>query len=484
MSYHFTPITIFDKKYESKKGISRKRQSFNDKRLHRVFKALSKKMEGKKSICVQDLSDCAAESAQYYRFYGNEKVNLPELIKMNCEIKTDLSQTELLCIGDSTSFNLSKCKNRIKDFDQLGVLQDNETKGFHAHASIALNAKDGCVVGLSDVIFWHRKGKQYKESELSRTSREGQKWYMGVSNSDKVLKNAKRLTYVFDREADDFVLFEYIQLDLQRDLLIRANHNRKVLFQNDQFFIKDCLANCPVATTYESELIALDHYSWTSGKRVKRASRTATLELRHVKVKVLPPVRFKRKEPIELTAIQVKEITEQLPDGEKPLEWLLWTTHEIKTPKDAIACIKYYLLRWTIEQLFRLLKKKGFQQESTELGTINAILRQTTMAFKAATTVMQLVNGRAQDRQSPIDYVFDEQQQIVLQKVNERLEGKTEKQKNPFPSDKLNWAAWIIGRLGGWKGYQSQEPPGPITMKKGLDKFHNIFQGYQLFISP
>jgi len=80
---------------------------------------------------------------------------------------------------------------------------------------------------------------------------------------------------------------------------------------------------------------------------------------------------------------------------------------------------------------------------------------------------------------------MQEQKKILrLQKVNERLEGKTEKQKNPFPSNKLNWAAWIIARLGGWKGYKSQKPPGPITMKTGLDKFQNIFQGYQLYLSP
>jgi len=80
-------------------------------------------------------------------------------------------------------------------------------------------------------------------------------------------------------------------------------------------------------------------------------------------------------------------------------------------------------LRWTIEQLFRTMKKKGLEQESTELETVDGILKQTTMAFKAATAVMQLVNARDQDPAPPIDYVYDEQQQVVLQKVNERLEG-------------------------------------------------------------
>jgi hypothetical protein len=61
-----------------------------------------------------------------------------------------------------------------------------------------------------------------------------------------------------------------------------------------------------------------------------------------------------------------------------------------------------------------------------------------------------------------------------------RLEGKTEKQKPPFPRTNLAWAAWIIARLGGWKGYASRRPPGVITFHDGWCRFHNIFQGWEL----
>jgi len=350
---------------------------------------------------TQQIAQTPAESAQFYRFYGNEKVSIPELIKMNCEIKADLSSREIICISDSTSFNLSKREGRIKDFDQLGVLQDNKTKGFHAHASLALDAKDGSIIGLTDVIYWHRKGPRYKESKLSKSDKESHKWYLGASNSNQVLSNAKRISFLFDREADDFLLFEHIQLELQRDFIIRAQHNREVIYQDKRIKLKQCLSECPVRTTYETDLIALDHYSWTHGKRIKRAARKATLQLRYAKVKVPPAWRVKSKELLELTAIQVKEITEDLPQGEEPLEWILWTTHDINDPQEAIQCVSFYLLRWTIEQLFRTLKKKGFQQEATELETINAIVKQTTMAFKAATTVMQLVHARTEENTSP-----------------------------------------------------------------------------------
>ena len=181
--------------------------------------------------------------------------------------------------------------------------------------------------------------------------------------------------------------------------------------------------------------------------------------------------------------VEAKEVGVDLAQTQQALKWRLWTTHPIDSPEAAKQLISYYLLRWIIEQLFRTIKKKGFNQEATELETVQAIQRQTTMVLDAAAKVLQLVYARNRHDAQPIEDAFDQQQQKVLVKLNQHLEGRTEKQKNPFPQNQLSWAAWIMARLGGWKGYQSQKPPGPMTMKKGLDKFNTMFQAYELFNS-
>ena len=67
-----------------------------------------------------------------------------------------------------------------------------------------------------------------------------------------------------------------------------------------------------------------------------------------------------------------------------------------------------------------------------------------------------------------------------LKLIDKKLKGKTVKLQNHNNSGNLKWATWIIARLGGWEGYDSQGPPGIIVLKRGLDKFSSIFYGWKL----
>jgi hypothetical protein len=91
---------------------------------------------------------------------------------------------------------------------------------------------------------------------------------------------------------------------------------------------------------------------------------------------------------------------------------------------------------------------------------------------------MQLRQAREGKSEQKISLVFSEEQVECLEELVRKLEGKTEKQKNQWAGETLAWGSWIIGRLGGWKGYRSQRPPGVITLHEGLMCFHNIFQGW------
>ena len=68
-----------------------------------------------------------------------------------------------------------------------------------------------------------------------------------------------------------------------------------------------------------------------------------------------------------LNDLEVKEINAV--GATNPIQWRILTTHAIHNYEHAIDVISKYRLRWYIEQLFRLLKAKGFAVESSELKT-------------------------------------------------------------------------------------------------------------------
>ena len=95
--------------------------------------------------------------------------------------------------------------------------------------------------------------------------------------------------------------------------------------------------------------------------------------------------------------------------------------------------IGFYRLRWTIEQLFRTMKTKGFDVEALRQEQDGPLEKLVTAILIAAVKVMQLVAERDGKASRPLADVFDPDDQPAMERVCKSLEGKTEKQKNPIP---------------------------------------------------
>ena len=100
------------------------------------------------------------------------------------------------------------------------------------------------------------------------------------------------------------------------------------------------------------------------------------------------------------------------------------------------------------------------------------------MATKAACVDIQLTQGRDGTDHMPASNAFTESQIDTLAALGPTLEGSTERQQNHHPIRSLAWAAWIIARLGGWNCYY--KPPGPITFRRGRERFHAIHRGREI----
>jgi hypothetical protein len=152
----------------------------------------------------------------------------------------------------------------------------------------------------------------------------------------------------------------------------------------------------------------------------------------------------------------------------------------VANAEQAWRIVEWYKRRWLIEQFFRVLKTQGFRLEDSQVGTAERLLKLVAIAAKAAVITIQLLQARDGRDHQPVRLAFDANEVATLVALNQNLEAQSKRLKNPHPPHSLAWAAWIIGRLGGWDGYPSSKPPGPITMKHGLEYFLSLAAGWSL----
>ncbi|TKB12609.1 MAG: IS4 family transposase, partial [Mesorhizobium sp.] len=232
-----------------------------------------------------------------------------------------------------------------------------------------------------------------------------------------------------------------------------------------------------IAKTPEAGRIAFELQA-----RPGRPARTVELAVRFTAVSLRQPrLGADSRDPRELTLnmVEVREIDP--PSAKDAVIWRLLTTHSVETLADACRIVDLYRSRWSVEQLFRTVKSQAIDLEESLIADGDALERLAATALVVATKVMQLVHGRGSPGQRfQAAHLFDPTEITVLEVLIAKLEGKTQKQKNPHPTHTLAWAAWCIARLGGWNGYEKERPPGPITFTHGLRRFNAITQGFVL----
>lgn len=418
-------------------------------------------------VSLRALGKNRAGEMRLGRFLRNPKVTVKELMEGVCAgIGERAEGRHVLAIQDTSELNFQAHAERVKG---LGTVGNGEDVGFFIHPTLVVDAEEGSCLGLGDVRVWHRSAKKKSTSRRPTEEKESFRWIEAAQACHERLKErVSQMTVVADRDADMYELLE--RLPRQGcEVLVRAAHDRCVDMEDGEKLFA-WLAAQPRAHSYAFELPAIPG---------KRAARQARMELRWGRVTLKRPHNCSDRtaaQRISVTAIEVREVG-SCPNGEKPVHWRLLTTHDVPSVQKAMQCVSWYRQRWHIEQLFRTLKKQGLDVESSLLEEGERLQKLAVLALSAATRCMQLTLAREGTSSRPARDVFTPEEQRMLHRVNPTLEGKTLLQKNPHPRNSLAWAAWIIARLGGWKGYASERKPGPITMLRGLNIFTQMHQG-------
>lgn len=391
---------------------------------------------------------------RFTRFLRNPSVTVAEIVASAVERTAGrVPGCHVLAIQDTTDVRVGS--------DKCGIV---------LHPTIAVDAVSGALLGLVHAEFLARTGgSREQRKERSFCDKQSRRWLTGMErSSDLLAAGAAGVTVIADRESD---IYEDFALRPQGvDLVIRAGQDRALTDGTRLFARAESLAEVGRMA------VALPA---APGRR----ARTAQIALRLAPVEIARPTSRKHDaelkalpKSVALTLVEAREIDP--PEGTPAAHWRLLTSHEVNDLDQAKRIVGYYRQRWTIEQLFRTLKTKGFDVEALRVADDGPFEKLVAATLVAAVTVLQLVHERDGDAKRPLLDAIEPDDRPILEVVSKSLEGKTERQKNPHAKGSLAFAAWVFARLGGWTGYYGK--PGPVVILNGLIQFHTIKNGWNL----
>lgn len=408
---------------------------------------------GQSGVRVRPLGGNRAGEVRIGRFLRNRRV----------------TPGEMVASASARTAGLVKDRHVLVIQDTTSLRDDGDQCSLHLHPAIAVEARDGALLGLVHAAFLGRTGgKKALRAKRPFTEKESRRWLDATCEAGKLAAaGAACVTVIADREGD--IYEEFACRPAEVELLIRAHHDR-VLADGSRLYA--CTENQP---ELGRETVALP-------AAPGRPAREAELVLRARQVAIKRPKRNRPAEAAQLpprvvlSLVEAREIDP--PAGVTPAHWRLLTTHAVTTLTDAKQITRFYRERWTIEQLFRVMKTKGFDIEAVRIADDAPFENLAVATLIAAIQVLQMVRERDGAAGRPLEDVFDPADQPALEAVCLTLEGKTERQKNPHPKGSLAYASWVCARLGGWTGYYGK--PGPVVTLQGVLRFKAMLHGWKL----
>lgn len=439
---------------------------FGDARLRRAGADLLEAMCQNPTTCIHALADDRNQELTFGRFLDHSSVSYSEMLTTAGRVSGHRAAgRHVLAIQDTTEFNFPGHAASKSGFGRSGNDRD---PGLFLHPTIAVDAAHGGVIGLVGAQILNRTGDHVDTSEKRAIEdKESCRWLLAAEEASDVLAGAACITVVADREGD--IDEQFARRPEGVHLLTRAAQDRCLADTGRLFATMDAWPE------QHRETIVLP-------AQPGRQAREVCLALRFGRVSLRRPATADRKQAANVDVFVADVAEVDPPPGVEALHWRLLTTHEVTTVAQTKEIVRWYRLRWTIEQVFRTVKSAAMQADGSQVTQARRFVKLAVVALIAAVRIMQIVIGRDGTTGQALAEAIDPAHEPALTALNTKLEGRTEKLKNPHPQASLAWFCWIVARLGGWSGYTSRgyKPPGPKTIARGLVRLDGFIEGWAI----
>jgi hypothetical protein len=443
--------------------------SLADERLNTRLATLLGTLAAKPLDSLPQACGGSSQAQAAYRFFANERIDPDDLLQPVVDATSDACRglSTLLAVQDTSSLNFST----LTTTKELGPLNDSaRARGLHMHTTLAVR-DDGLTLGILDQQYWARplQGRSAPERrQRPIEDKESYKWLLGVEAAeaawDTLPPEARpRLIHVMDREGDVHEVLQRIT-DSPHFAVIRCGQNRSVAGAIDKAFA--AVEAAPVLATVSQQL---PQASQSQAAALQR--RRLTLSLRQRQLTIGPdPTKHPGRQPLTWTLLDARE--ENPASGNEPLHWRLWTNLPIHTLDDLLEALRYYGLRWRVED-FHLTFKSGCRIEKLELEEAQRLIKAAILYAAVAVRIVALRDWARVDPEAPCTVVLtaDEWQPLWLRFSKEKLTAKT-------TPPTIRQATLWIGRLGGHLGRKRDGMPGVRTLWRGMRDLTLLATGY------
>jgi hypothetical protein len=210
-------------------------------------------------------------------------------------------------------------------------------------------------------------------------------------------------------------------------------------------------------------------------QRGGRKAREAKLLLRSAAVELLAPAgRTVAQGSLSVNVVLAEEL--DAPAQSEPLQWVLLTTEAVSSAEEARQVVRYYELRWRIEDYHKAWKS-GVGVERQRFQTVDNLERMLVITAFLAVRLLQLrerLDAPVDKPETTCETVLSEDEWKVLWLSTEHLQ--------PLPkiAPSARWAFYAIAKLGGFTDTKRTGRPGWDTIWHGWFRLRERLDGYQL----
>jgi hypothetical protein len=278
-----------------------------------------------------------------------------------------------------------------------------------------------------------------------------------------------RLIDVCDREADFFELFDEQRQNSRVDLLVRAKYNRTI--PEEPFELFEAVRQSPIQSRVRVHIPRQSARPKKSKQpaRPMRPGRAVDLAVRYLRIELPVPVYHEGKEPIEIWIVHAVE--ENPPPKTDAVEWFLLTTMPIRFSEEAEQVLRWYCLRWRIEDWHRVLKS-GCRIEALAHETAERLRRAIAINLVIAWRIMLMTLLGRETPDLPAEVLFSDVELRTLRAFA--------KKKRLMPPARLGDAVRLVAKIGGYLGRDNDPPPGHQVLWRGYAEFQFMCMGFAL----